>query len=404
MQESDLQQNSGPAPEPIRIYVIGGFLGSGKTTALCALARHFAAKDKRCALITNDQTGGLVDTAVIQTQGIAVREIVGGCICARFHDFLKAADTLFQEYRPDVIVAEPVGTCSELIPTVVEPLKKHTGERYTVMPLTVLVDPVRQLAMDGDSEIQNRETWPDDIRHLYESQFLEADLLVFTKRDAYDDKTFNLSEERVRMCYYRKTGREPRTHQISAKTGQGIEDWLAALDDLAESPHAGSPISMEKDRPRFARAESQLGWINIKASCNTNVRVGTGTCDLAALAQGILHRVDDLLGDRLIAHLKIFAEDDRISLRAGLTHSGGSVTLEPIERGDGRMLSSPVEGLRLIVNLRATGEPKEMAECIHRALVEVAAIQRIELEIERKDVLIPERPQPMVQIGGLGIT
>ena len=46
-----------------RYILIGGFLGAGKTTAILKLAEHLKAQHQRVGLITNDQAGGLVDTA-----------------------------------------------------------------------------------------------------------------------------------------------------------------------------------------------------------------------------------------------------------------------------------------------------------------------------------------------------
>ena len=64
--------------------MVGGFLGAGKTTALLRLAEHFTSQDRRVGLITNDQSQGLVDTALVRRKGYPVEEITGGCFCCRF--------------------------------------------------------------------------------------------------------------------------------------------------------------------------------------------------------------------------------------------------------------------------------------------------------------------------------
>src|SRR6266478_3917390 len=52
------------------LYImIGGFLGAGKTTAVLQFARRFRAEGKRAGLITNDQSFGLVDTAMLASHG-----------------------------------------------------------------------------------------------------------------------------------------------------------------------------------------------------------------------------------------------------------------------------------------------------------------------------------------------
>src|SRR6185503_10765707 len=101
-----------------RYVMVGGFLGSGKTTALSQLAKHLTALKQRVGLITNDQGTGLVDTALLTSRGFAVEEIPGGCFCCRFNSLVEAAARLTSRSRPDVFLAEPVGSCTDLVATV----------------------------------------------------------------------------------------------------------------------------------------------------------------------------------------------------------------------------------------------------------------------------------------------
>jgi G3E family GTPase len=64
--------------------MVGGFLGAGKTTALLRLAQHLTAQGRRVALITNDQSYGLVDTVRVRAHGFPAEEVTGGCFCCRF--------------------------------------------------------------------------------------------------------------------------------------------------------------------------------------------------------------------------------------------------------------------------------------------------------------------------------
>src|SRR5688500_20260517 len=126
-----------------RYIMIGGFLGAGKTTAVLKLAEHLTAHGLRVGLITNDQSVNLVDTAMLASHGFAVQEITGGCFCCKFNSLMEAADRLAAEARPDVFIAEPVGSCTDLTASVTYPLRRMDGEDFSVAPLSVLVDPVR---------------------------------------------------------------------------------------------------------------------------------------------------------------------------------------------------------------------------------------------------------------------
>ena len=81
-------------------------------------------------MITNDQAEGLVDTALLEELNLPVREIVGGCFCCRSETLVQALESLEEGeenahpreagrgaagIRPNVFIAEPVGSCTDLV-------------------------------------------------------------------------------------------------------------------------------------------------------------------------------------------------------------------------------------------------------------------------------------------------
>ncbi len=123
--------------------MIGGFLGAGKTTAVARMGAALTERGLKVGLITNDQSSGLVDTSILRSRGFSVEEIAGGCFCCRFGSLAEAAERLEAAERPDVFLAEPVGSCTDLVATVSYPLRRIYGDRFRVAPLSVLVDPQR---------------------------------------------------------------------------------------------------------------------------------------------------------------------------------------------------------------------------------------------------------------------
>src|ERR1700690_929168 len=103
-----------------RLVLVGGFLGAGKTTLILAGARQLAATGKKVALIMNDQDGELVDTRYARSEHFETAEVTGGCFCCRFSDLLDRAKEL-RALNPDVIFAEPVGSCIDLSATILQP-------------------------------------------------------------------------------------------------------------------------------------------------------------------------------------------------------------------------------------------------------------------------------------------
>jgi G3E family GTPase len=108
---------------PVRFVMVGGFLGAGKTTTLGRLARLYSSQGKRVGIVTNDQARDLVDTNTFRGQGHAVEEVPGACFCCRFDELVSRVGSLEENERPDVILAEPVGSCTDLVATVIQPLK-----------------------------------------------------------------------------------------------------------------------------------------------------------------------------------------------------------------------------------------------------------------------------------------
>src|SRR3954454_14274912 len=103
--------------QPLYIF-IGGFLGAAKTTAVLKLAEYGRARGLRVGLITNDQSVHLVDTTLAASHGLPVAEVAGGWFCCRFDSLMNASAALSEESPPDVIIAEPVGSCTDLKATV----------------------------------------------------------------------------------------------------------------------------------------------------------------------------------------------------------------------------------------------------------------------------------------------
>ena len=134
------------------IVVVGGFLGAGKTTLILAAARELERHGRRCAVIMNDQGSELVDTRFADLQGLRSGEVTGGCFCCRLTDLVDAAEKL-RAFSPDVIFAEPVGSCTDLLATVLRPLQEYQY-KYKIAPFTVVVDPQRAILCYSRRQIQ----------------------------------------------------------------------------------------------------------------------------------------------------------------------------------------------------------------------------------------------------------
>src|SRR5450756_1612587 len=105
----------------MRLILVAGFLGSGKTSLILELARRLVAASHRVAVIENEIGDVGIDGRYIADHGILVRELFGGCVCCSLSVGLVDMPKLFRRSRdPDYVLLEPTGIAqpSDLVATV----------------------------------------------------------------------------------------------------------------------------------------------------------------------------------------------------------------------------------------------------------------------------------------------
>lgn len=365
-----------PQSAKARYIMIGGFLGAGKTTALGALARHLVARELRVGLITNDQSTGLVDTTLLKNAGFPVEEIGGGCFCCRFQSLSEAVAKLTTDTRPDVFVAEPVGSCTDLLATVSYPLGRLYGEHYTIAPLSVLVDPERAERVLG---LAPGRSFSAKVLYVYEKQLEEADFLVVNKLDLLD------AARAERLCAA-LAARFPRARvfRVSARDGAGLEAWFQALLDEECTPRA----TMALDYRAYAEGEAELGWLNATLAVRGRAPFDANAL-LRDLAEGIRAR---LPAGSEIAHLKLTLDpllaDGQLAALSVVSSAGAADERET--------LFDRVERGSLVLNLRAEAAPEALELATVQSLRAVfGAAGAPTYELEHLERFRPSPPVPV---------
>ena len=111
----------------VKVNVISGFLGAGKTTLIKKLLLG-KLREEKVILLENEYGEVGVDGSFMKDAGITVTELNSGCICCTLAgDFQKAIDDLIDTYHPDRILIEPtgVGKLSEILGAVKEATERH---------------------------------------------------------------------------------------------------------------------------------------------------------------------------------------------------------------------------------------------------------------------------------------
>ena len=111
----------------VKVNIISGFLGAGKTTLIKKLLGGSIAKEK-VILLENEYGEIGIDGGFMKDAGITVTELNSGCICCTLAgDFQQSIDELIDTYHPDRILVEPtgVGKLSEIIAAVEKAKSRH---------------------------------------------------------------------------------------------------------------------------------------------------------------------------------------------------------------------------------------------------------------------------------------
>ncbi len=357
-----------------RYVMIGGFLGAGKTTSILKFAEWLTARGLRVGLITNDQGGGLVDTTLVSARRMPVEEIVGGCFCCRFNSLVEAADSLMRDTAPDVLIAEPVGSCTDLVATVSLPLEQIYGDRFTVAPVTAVVDPLRAERVLGLAPASLSE----HVCYIYRKQLEEAEIIVINKSDLVDPPRLGRLRQAIAAV-----APQAVIHACSARDGTGLDPWFETLQAGASQASAIAEI----DYDEYAYGESLLGWLNAE------VRIGAADAaefDGTGLLVEILSRVRETLAQsgHEVAHMKgtLSVEGDPFELAAA------NLVRTEEEPAVSHRLAETVDIGRLLLNLRAEAAPEDLESAVRLTLDAIAA--RLPCTILHIEHFRPGRPVP----------
>jgi G3E family GTPase len=199
----------------MRLVQVAGWLGSGKTTLIIALAKGLSRKGVKVAILVNEIGAIPVDGRVIQDYGLTVKDIGGGCICCQMAgSMMKTLRLLREGPNPDMVILEPTGIA---VPHAIKEmiLSAASSTEITLGPTIVLFDTTRAAKLLGYETLQR----------IITTQLKDADILALSKSDAITDEAFAKAEEAVSVI-------NPRARIIRLSVMNG--DGMAALTRVVE--------------------------------------------------------------------------------------------------------------------------------------------------------------------------
>lgn len=159
-------------PLPCPVTIVGGYLGSGKTTLINHLLSQ--ADGSRLAILVNDFGELAIDAQLIEGQEGDVISLSGGCVCCSYGNDLTGALLQLNLDVVDQVVIESSGVA---LPGAISGSLSLLSE-YVVSSIVVLIDA---------STIQ-RHAKDKYLADTIERQLASADLIAINKVDLISDE------------------------------------------------------------------------------------------------------------------------------------------------------------------------------------------------------------------------
>ena len=167
----------------MRIDIISGFLGAGKTTFIKRLLET-NLKNENVVLIENEYGEISVDSDFLSDENIKIRELSQGCICCSLAgDFSKSLKDVVDKFNPDRIIIEPsgVGKLTDIIAAVAD-----AGFKDEINSLVCMVD------------AKKAKMYDKNFGEFFVDQIKSAHTVILSRTDVAKDETVAQAIEIVR--------------------------------------------------------------------------------------------------------------------------------------------------------------------------------------------------------------
>jgi len=290
----------------MKVIIIGGFLGSGKTTTLLSLGRHMVEKGHRVAIIVNEIGEVGVDGETLGGSGLIARELTSGCICCTLKISMEyTLHTLEEEYDPDVLIIEPTGIALPL------QIKEHVAlmelPELSFAPVVTIVDASRL----------NVEL--SQVPKFIATQIKEAEILCVNKIDLVDRETLVSVTGKLMDL-------NPDALIVEFSARRADAQFMRFIDLLA-----GEGTARQEGENRNSIELSRVSSHSGKYSLDTK---DLDREDMAAMILKILEEVKEkieLLNPLFIGHVKISLSLGKDLVKGSLTSSQGYPMVELLE-------------------------------------------------------------------------
>ncbi len=307
----------------MRILILSGFLGSGKTTSVIRIGNYLKAKGYTVAVLVNDIGDVGVDGQFINENGLTSKEMPRGCICCTLRYALEGNISLVQAlYDPDFLLIEPTGVAFPL--RIKEQIKKMDfGPEVSMGPIITLID--------GSKFGELMEHYGEAIT----KQIQNADMVLLNKKDLlYREqlaqiKATIMSINTQTQIYVLSMKEDSEIFTTMVETLESDfkygESLISTIPDVGSSKNSRDPeiISNTQECKTVDNEDNDLYHFNVNSYADSYELSGTIGKDEAM--EFIIDIMDNIktnilgINPRFLGHLKMFLHTGTITMKASVT-------------------------------------------------------------------------------------
>ncbi len=190
----------------MKILIISGFLGAGKTTFIKALAER---TKKQFVVLENEYGDVDVDSTILKNDDMTIWELTEGCICCSVQaDFALSILTISNTLDPDYLIVEPSGV--GMLSKIFEHMKKVEYERIELLaPITII-------------DIHCFDDYIETFGDFYKDQIRNAGHLLLSKGEEAPQATLDTLGDALRKL-------NPKANIVTTHYSQQSKEWWDAL-------------------------------------------------------------------------------------------------------------------------------------------------------------------------------
>lgn len=353
----------------MQIHLVSGFLGGGKTTAIGTACKALLYKGYKVGVITNDQGIRLVDTGYLESFSIPNRQVIDGCFCCNYNALDANIQSLIEANHPHVIFAESVGSCTDMVATVMKPLQQYRSHVQVTVSTFADALLLKMLYIDG------KPLFRDEVKYIYQKQLEEAQIIVVTKIDLITADGLSEIQSFLQKQYPQKT-----IVCVNGTNVDSVSTWLKIVQKQIQESTTLTSLQINYDT--YSAGEAMLAWLDEELELYSSNE--TAWEEATVLADKIYDKIK--AHQLAIGHLKFLIDGVCKISYTSTSETPGSLELKK------------TSSAQLLINARIQTTPQFLEELISAAIKDTEEERHCKMIVNSLAAFQPGYPKPTHRI------